>query len=62
MKKSEAVSLEMQGTDLAPLTHEEICLICRLRAMRASARRMICDLAVEYAREFPDPEAVTLPN
>jgi hypothetical protein len=41
---------------IAPLTDEEACVICRLRAMRSSARKMICDLSAEYAREFPDPE------
>lgn len=42
--------------ELATLTDEEACIICRFRAMRASARKMIYDLSAEYAREFPDPE------
>jgi hypothetical protein len=41
---------------MAPLTDEEACIICRLRAMRTSARKMIYDLSAEYAREFPEPE------
>lgn len=48
--------MEKPGTTMAPLTDEEACIICRLRSMRSSARKMIYDLSAEYAREFPDPE------
>jgi hypothetical protein len=53
---------EKPAAAIAPLTDEETCVICKLRVMRASARKMIYDLSAEYAREFPDPEAYGRPT
>lgn len=50
---------EVPDTAVMPLTDEETCIIRQLRCMRPSARKMILDVSVEYAREFPDPEKFT---